>query len=383
MTESSLETGTGPQSTSTFQEGETDVTQEELEDESAPDPDPAQVAYSTTDFDAEGLVRRLKRGDIVIPTFGIESADADPIETARFQRPFVWAKTQMDRFIESLLLGYPIPGVFLVQQTDRRYLVLDGQQRLRTLAAFYQGIVNKKEFALQSVAERFKGLTYESLSPEQRRQIDNTFIQATIVQSQPTIASLDAIYQIFERLNSGGTQLTPHEIRIALYAGEFVGWLSRLSESSEWRELYGRAARHLRDQELILRIIALNVTPGTYKRPLKKYLNDVMAAHRDLESLDTSNLEKRFKAAANLLAKGVGPAVIRPFGGAVNAALTEALFVGLMRRLEVDTPTHSEVSTAAKSLLANPDMVASFTRATADEESVRKRLALATQAFAK
>ncbi|MET3922669.1 DUF262 domain-containing protein [Arthrobacter sp. UYEF20] len=236
MTNGSRDAETVLDSQDALLDEDSDISEEQLEDESAPDPDPAQVAYSSTDFDVEGLVRRLKRGDIVIPTFGVEVLEADPIETARFQRPFVWTKTQMDRFIESLLLGYPIPGVFLVQQTDRRYLVLDGQQRLRTLAAYYHGVVNKKEFALQSVAERFKGLTYESLSSEQRRQIDNTFIQATIVQTQPTVASLDAIYQVFERLNSGGTQLTPHEIRIALYAGDFVEWLTALSESAEWRE---------------------------------------------------------------------------------------------------------------------------------------------------
>jgi hypothetical protein len=62
-----------------------------------------------------------------------------------------------DRFIESLLLGYPIPGIILVQQQDRRYLVLDGQQRLRTLAAFYDGLHAGKEFSLQNVAEEYKG----------------------------------------------------------------------------------------------------------------------------------------------------------------------------------------------------------------------------------
>lgn len=357
------------------------VSEEELEDENAPDPDPAQVSYTSTDFDVEGLVRRLKRNDIIIPTFGDDHAD-DSIETARFQRQFVWTKTQMDRFIESLLLGYPIPGIFLVQQTDRRYLVLDGQQRLRTLGAFFQGIVNKKEFSLQSVAKRFKGLTYATLPADQRRQIENTFIQATIVQTQPTAESLDAVYQVFERLNSGGTQLTPHEIRIALYAGELVSWVTELSESQEWRTLYGRPPLHIRDQELILRIIALGVTPGTYKRPLKKYLNDVMAAHRNLEDLDTKDIERRFKLAAKLLFAGPGPSVLRPGGSAVNAALTEALFVGLMRRLEIDAPSPHDVSVAIPQLMENTEMTAAIGRSTADEESVRRRLALATQAFA-
>ena len=161
-----------------------EIPPEELADRAAADPDPARVAYTTTDFDVDGLVRRLQRDDIVIPTFGGTDNDV-PLETARFQRPLVWTKTQMDRFIESLLLGYPVPGIFLVQQSDHRYLVLDGQQRLTTLRAFVEGIVNKKEFSLQSVADRFKGLTFVTLSPEQKRQIQNTFLQATIVQALP------------------------------------------------------------------------------------------------------------------------------------------------------------------------------------------------------
>src|SRR5690348_3139591 len=78
-------------------------------DEAIPDPEP--ISYSGADFDVEGLVRRLQRNDIVIPTFGHGDTS---VETAGFQRDFVWRKPQMDRFIESLLLGYPVPGIFLV-----------------------------------------------------------------------------------------------------------------------------------------------------------------------------------------------------------------------------------------------------------------------------
>lgn len=93
------------------------------------------ISYSGSDFDVEGLVRRLERGDIVVPAFG----HRDPsVEAAGFQRNFVWRRAQMDKFIESLLLGFPVPGIVLVQQGDKRYLVLDGQQRLRTLANFYK-----------------------------------------------------------------------------------------------------------------------------------------------------------------------------------------------------------------------------------------------------
>jgi hypothetical protein len=212
------------------------------------------VSYSGTDFDAEGLVRRMERKEILIPNFGHTE---EGIEVAAFQRGFVWRKSQMDRFIESLLLGFPVPGIMLVRQADRRYLVLDGQQRLKTLQRFYSGTHASRVFSLENVAESFRGLTYETLDLEQRRTLDNTFIQATIVRSDGSPNSLESIYQVFERLNSGGTQLTPHEIRVALYPGNFVDLLGELNASAGWRKIYGPRSPRLRDHEVILRTLAL------------------------------------------------------------------------------------------------------------------------------
>jgi hypothetical protein len=371
----------GPLEPLTLEEDEAlDLEAQDLSQIDDADPDPEPVSYTGTDFDVEGLVRRLARHDIAIPTFG--RAD-ESVETAGFQREFVWRRPQMDRFIESLLLGYPIPGIFLVQQADKRYLVLDGHQRLRTLADFYGGLHRRKEFALENVGERYQGLTYAKLSPEQKRQLDNTFIQATIVRTDGTPESLDAVYQVFERLNSGGTQLTAHEIRVALYAGPFIDFLAKLNALSDWRALYGRESPRLRDQELVLRIVALYVSPGTYRRPLKKYLNDFAALHRSLKDLRTDTIRERFQTCAHLLANGPGPSALRVGEGQVNAALTEALFVGLFRRLDAgSSPDLVAVGEALAGIHKDEGFTRAISRATADEESVRTRLAVATQAFA-
>lgn len=355
--------------------------EQDLEELDEPDPSPERVAYSGSDFDVEGIVRRLDRGDIVIPSFGHGD---ETIETAAFQRSFVWTRTQMDRFIESLLMGYPIPGIFFVQQADRRYLVLDGQQRLRTLADYYSGRHDGEPFALQAVGEQFRGLTYATLDATQRRQLDNTFLQATIVQTDGSRSSLDAVYQIFERLNSGGTQLTAHEIRVALYAGAFIEHLTQLNADENWRALYGPVSPRLRDQEIVLRVIALYVSPGTYRRPLKKYLNDFTAAHRDLDEFPEDTVRERFSTACRLLVEGPGRVAVRTAAGRqVNAALTEAVLVGISRRLDagpVENP--AEVGDAVSRLLAEEAFQRTIARATADEESVRTRLALATRIFA-
>lgn len=337
------------------------------------------VNYSGTDFDVEGLVRRLDRNDIVIPSFG----HGDPtLEVAGFQRGFVWRRSQMDRFIESLLLGFPIPGIILVQQPDRRYLVLDGQQRLRTLAAFYSGVHAGSEFALKNVADVFKGLTYKTLDPEARRQLDNTFIQATIVKTDGSPESLESVYQVFERLNSGGTQLTPHEIRIALYPGRFVDFLASLNDEPQWRALYGKRSPRVRDQELILRIIALFDSAHEYSRPLKSFLNNFLGKHRQMVDLDDEVIRDLFLRAATLLNETRGKNAIRYKSSQVNAAFAEAVFVATMKQLKADsTLTTQDIETALDHLDNNDDMRAAISGSTADEEKLRQRLKAASDAF--
>lgn len=355
------------------------LTDEEADDLNAAEIEPASVVYSGQDFDVYGLVRRLQNEDILVPTFGHSD---ERISSAGFQRSFVWNRPQMDRFIESLLLGYPIPGIFLVRQADSRYLVLDGQQRLRTLQYFYEGVYQGKEFSLKNVGRRFKGLTYKALREDQRRIIDNAFFQATIVDSDGSPQALEAIYQIFERLNAGGTQLTPHEIRVALYAGPFIDYLETLNQLPSWRGLYGKKSPRVRDQELILRIVALHDSSHLYSRPLKTFLNDFVARNRYLDGFDADEFERNFDTAATLILEGVGRNAIRP-RNQVNAALTEALFYGLIQRLysEKSVPDAQAVRRAITRIMRDSGMQEAISRSTADEEAVKKRLGVSARAM--
>lgn len=339
------------------------------------------VSYQGTDFDAEGLVRRLNRQDIVIPSFGHGD---DDVELAAFQRSFVWTRPQMDRFIESLLLGFPVPGIMLVQQSDKRYLVLDGQQRLRTLQAFYNGIHRKREFALENVAGEFKGLTYKTLEPSQRRVLDNSFIQATIVKTDGTAESRESVYQIFERLNSGGTQLTPHEIRIALYPGPFVDFLGELNEIESWRNIYGSVSPRVRDHELLLRVVALYVSSEEYFRPLKRFLNSFLGRHRSLDTLSADDLRHHFTKAIDALDEAGARDYLRPPRARLNVATFDAVMVGAMRRVAATGELYPEEAAAAiAELRADSEFTEATSTQTDTEENVRNRLRIATAAFAK
>lgn len=348
------------------------LTDEEIEEVEAAEPEVATISYSGLDFDVYGLVRRLNQGDIIVPNFGRSDTD---LEVAGFQRSFVWRRPQMDRFIESLLLGYPIPAIMLVLQPDKRYLVLDGQQRLKTLQYFYSAEYRKEPFSLVNVADEFKGLTYKTLSEPQRRTIDNTFIQATIVRTDGTPSSLDAVYQVFERLNSGGTQLTPHEIRVALYSGPLVSYLTDLNSTKAWRDIYGQLSPRLRDQEVILRIIALYSRSNEYFSPLKKFLNTFMSDHRMLETLPHERIKSLFTEATDALESAGARDAVRRAGQRVNAALIESVVVGYMRRLADGAPLEpKQLREALAAIGDDAEVQTASASGTTSEENVRARL---------
>lgn len=354
------------------------LTTEESYDLTETDESPIAVSFSTQDYPIDGLVKRISSGAMIVPQFGRMD---DRVRTAGFQRGFVWTKAQMDRFIESLLLGYPVPGIFLVRQTqDQRMLVLDGQQRLETLRRFYNGVHADKIFSLLNVGDDYKGLTYQTLSESDRMKLDDSYLQATIVVSDGSTQINESVYQIFERLNSGGTQLTPHEIRVALYAGSLVALVEDLNADEDWRALFGARSKRIRDHELISRVLALYMHSADYARPLKGFLNKFYSDHRNGADI-TDTLTGTFKEAARLLRQEVGPTAFRStIGTQVNAAQGEAVMVGLMRALDAGT-TPCDLNARVARLKEDEVFGRRTISSTADKDAVMERLHLATEAF--
>ena len=115
----------------------------DVEDESAEEAT-SEASFSITsygaDYTVDGLVKRMNTESFFVP---------------RFQRGFVWSQRHASRFIESLLMGLPVPGVFLYKDEDNRHLVVDGQQRLRTLQYFYCGLFLEKNLRLVGVSPKW------------------------------------------------------------------------------------------------------------------------------------------------------------------------------------------------------------------------------------
>ena len=121
------------------------------------------TAYGA-DYPVDSIIKRMAAEDIVIPRFSWEPGKGS--EVVGFQREYVWPRPKADRFIESLLLGLPVPGIFLVKELSGRLLVLDGHQRLFTLRAYYEGEINGEVYKLEGVQPQFVDKRYKDLDTE-------------------------------------------------------------------------------------------------------------------------------------------------------------------------------------------------------------------------
>ena len=358
-----------------------EVADEQVEGDTLPEEEIVPfVSYEVTSYgsdpEIEGLVNRIRRGDIIIPPF---------------QRDYVWRQPEASKFIESLLLGLPVPGIFFATEPgSNKQLVIDGQQRLKTLLFFYDGFFNprpeeKKQrvFSLTKVQEPFEGKTYKTLEEHDRVRLDTSVMHATVVKQTSPPGNDTSLYHIFERLNSGGRRLTDQEMRLALYHGALIDRIKKLNDYDKWRDIFGKLHSRLKDQELILRFFALYEKVDEYERPLSEFLNKYAARNQNPtdEKLDT--LSDLFSLAITTFCESIPRKPFR-LTKSLNVAVYDSCMVGMAKRLATDPekePKAQVVQERYDALLSDPDYIEAVSRSTADEAFVRRRIAKATDAF--
>lgn len=340
----------------------------------------APVRYEITsfgiDFDVEGLCRRLERGEIAIPVF---------------QRSFVWSLRHASRFIESLLLGLPVPGVFLSRDFDSdKYVVIDGQQRLKSIQFFRDGVFNpsagaktQRAFTLTGVQQEFDGLTYQDLAPSDKFRIDNSVIHATVVKQDAPAENNTSVYHIFDRINSGGLRLSAQEIRSAICHGKFIDELGTLNEHPSWRSIFGKVHSRQRDQELILRFLAFFFDEAIYKPPMSEFLTVFIQKNRNPQDDFLKESTDIFVQTMDSFMSTLGGRAFR-LERALNAAIFDSMSVGLARKIASSghPPDPEQTKLAHRSLLEDTDYLEAVSQSTADERSVTIRMTKAAERFA-
>lgn len=152
-----------------------------------------------------------------------------------YQRRQVWDKSKQSRFIESLLMNLPIPPVFLFEPEYSRYEVMDGQQRLSSIVAFYD---NRLKLAGLEYWKDLHGKSYADLPVKVQRGLDRRRISAVVLQSNAKGRDGDELRRIvFERLNTGGQKLNAQELRNCVYASPFASLLVELAGYATFNDL--------------------------------------------------------------------------------------------------------------------------------------------------
>ena len=224
-----------------------------------------------TDWTAATMVDQLRRGTISL----------DPA----FQRRDAWTDERKSRFIESLMLGLPIPQLVLAESSKSkgRFIVIDGKQRLLSLSKF-TGIglaKDQKPLLLTGLKVRtdLNKLTYKDIRSQVKyeslvSEFENQPIRTVVIRGW---TNEEVLYTIFHRLNTGSVPLSTQELRQALHPGPFLTFAAKFSEESEpLKNLLGltKPDFRMRDVELVVRFFAFNLRLHGYKGNLKKFLDE-------------------------------------------------------------------------------------------------------------
>lgn len=361
-----------------------------------------EVSAAPNDFNLLTLVNFIASKAIKIPGF---------------QRNYVWDIKRASKLIESIIIGLPIPQIFLYEESKNNFLVIDGQQRLMSIYYFWKQRFPRKEkrvelrqifdqhgdFPMEVLADdryftrfnlklpeslpghpnKFHNLNYETLGEYQTtfnlRTIRNVIIKQTAPEEDDS-----AMFEIFNRLNSGGINLKPQEIRTSMYHSAFYDMLYRFNIKPEWRSLLDLKVPDLnmKDIEFLLRGFAMLCDGSNYAPSMIKFLNRFskkmkQASSETIEYLE--NLAGSFVDACDEL-----PAkAFYTNTGRFNISIFESVFFAVC-----ETPFQEQKLVAEKvkfdwinELKSDPEFLEAAQKNTASTANVEKRLTLARSKY--
>jgi hypothetical protein len=323
----------------------------------------------------------------------ISRYDEDELVKPELQRNYVWDKTEASRFIDSVLLGLPIPSIFLAKTKDEKLLIIDGYQSFMTVRDYVKGVFSKDNTVFKlsrsdKIHERWRGKAFLELSEDEQRKIRNTTIHAIIFMQQHPANGDTSLYQVFERINSSGRTLLPQEIRNCVYQGPINSLLFELNGNKFWRSLWG--AEHpderMRDLEHILRFFALSdeelltSDDAPSRISLKKYLNQYMDSANKPELI--TDLRTRFESTIKFVHNNFGasafhnvsPTEAGKLVPSFSPTLFDSVMISVDRAIRKGINPLGDLENQRVSLLKNQDYQKLLSQETMRVPNIRSRV---------
>ncbi len=270
-----------------------------------------------------------------------------------YQRRPRWSAAKQSLLIESFIMNIPVPPVFLYEREYNSYEVMDGQQRITALRDFYDG-----KFELEGLKQwpEINGRTYQTLPENIHAGLDRRSLTSIVLLKESTSdedAASSLRETVFERLNTGGVELTRQELRNALYRGKMNNLVDRLSRNAAFRKAWGIPLyveneievtkglldipmfAKMEDVELVLRFFALRHADN-FRGGMQGFLDLYMRKALAFDDADLAVLEKEFNDTLALVVAVYGDLTFKPYDKEIDQwaagaqkAFYDAVMVGM------------------------------------------------------
>jgi uncharacterized protein with ParB-like and HNH nuclease domain len=305
-----------------------------------------------------------------------------------YQRNLVWKPYQMSRFIESILLGFPLPPFYVNQTKENKLVIIDGLQRTTTLHKF----VND-EFALTELKTlpNINGKKFSELPDAYKAKIEDKNIQLYILKPSTPI---EVVYELFDRINTGGTPLNRQEVRNCIFLGNSTKLLQELAKQDYFRKAIdnGVSPTRMKDREVVLRYLAFKIFDyeKDYMGDLSEFLENVMRRINNMGEEEMEILRQDFKRVMKLTFDFFGKRNFRfpikndkgevESRGFINTSIFESVCYFFSKKTDDFLKTHKEkIIQNFDELLQNPTYLDSVRFSTGSKFRVVNRFQLAQE----
>lgn len=324
-----------------------------------------------------------------------------------YQRLFRWTDTQKTALIESILLGIPIPPIFVAEDENGVWEVVDGLQRLSTIVSFFgklkadnlknetnlfedesddEIITNNNKWILEEgdILKSLEGFDVDSLPLKYVLNIKRSVFRVEILRGQSRVTMK---YELFKRLNSNGSKLTAQEIRNAIYRGidssvnKLVEQLSKNPAFVELTSLTKQKKKELYDQELVLRFMAFYDKNTEINSNTAKILDDFMERSVNDSQFDCEMYESIFNQTMSLLYSLKDTNVFKNTSNAFVPAYFEAIMLGVANNIDVYSNNTALLMKKIKELKESQDFKQYMGSASNSKKRIESRLAIALSIF--
>ncbi|MFW3895959.1 DUF262 domain-containing protein [Pseudomonas bharatica] len=300
--------------------------------------------------------------------------------TPEYQRHFVWNQERQSQLIESILLGIPVPSLFMATNEDSSWEVIDGLQRLTTIVNFIgeTAIIGKisqesKPLILKGLEklDTLNGLTYQQIPKSIQLMFMTRPIRVTVLNDR---SDFSLRFDLFERLNTGGVILHPQEIRNCVYLGPFNNFIKECSANPHFKSILkvgSNAEKNGNIEELVLKFFAYFEERDEFVHSVKGFLNEYMAKKSE-NFKNRKKLKELFDNTFSLLADALPDGIVRSNRkNTTPLILFEAISIGVADALSSNKKIDK---TKLKALLDDKTLAALTTGATNSRKKLTDRI---------